>query len=215
MRWRLRRQRPVGGSAGARTLRRRPARDPNGARSCRRRPFGRAASLRGLRERARRRLRRGRRRRPGLGWRRRISCEGDCDDSDPWCFPARRNFRSAVVRGDGVDNDCNGVVDDPRDVTRRSWSVPGRLRRGRSIGLRRRRRRLRRDRRELRQRGGPGRCRRGRIFGLRGDCDDSDVESGPRSASTATDWIRTATATSTGSSMKTATAGHLSRLRRW
>ena len=33
--------------------------------------------------------------------------EGDCDDTDPWTNPAR-----SEEAGDGIDNDCDGRVDE-------------------------------------------------------------------------------------------------------
>ena len=39
--------------------------------------------------------------------------EADCDDTDPWVSPDR------VEDCDGVDNDCDGVIDEGEDGTER------------------------------------------------------------------------------------------------
>ena len=46
------------------------------------------------------------------------TCDGDCDDGAADVFPGAPEFPAGTVAGacDGLDNDCNGVVDDPRDV---------------------------------------------------------------------------------------------------
>ncbi len=46
------------------------------------------------------------------------TCEGDCDDTAADVFPGAPEFPVGTAPGacDGRDNDCNGVVDDARDV---------------------------------------------------------------------------------------------------
>jgi hypothetical protein len=46
------------------------------------------------------------------------TCDGDCDDGDPEVFPGAPEFPAGTLSGacDGRDNDCNGLVDDARDV---------------------------------------------------------------------------------------------------
>jgi hypothetical protein len=49
------------------------------------------------------------------GWR---PCEEDCDDQDPAVHPFQ-----AEVCGDGLDNDCNGSVDDDVDADGDGWTT--------------------------------------------------------------------------------------------